>query len=123
MGFDELYATALGRVRYNGAALPVYQPPVPDDPETGRPPDVYLVFNEAQARETLDASNAPGRIDHLVQVHVYTLDPTNLREIMGSARAELRASGIKTMYTGPQMYDDETGYHHLPLYSRYVEKL
>lgn len=123
MSFDEVYYEALSRVTHEGAPVPVYQPPVPDDPELGRPPELYIVFNEAQGRETFDRSNAPGRIDHLVQVHVFTLDPGIMRSVMSSARACLKDAGIKTMYTGPQMYDDDTKYHHLPLYSRYVEKL
>lgn len=121
MEFDELYSRALSGVAYGGQSVPAYQPPVPCDPDTGRPPASYIVFNEVQARGAAWASNEPRRVERLVQVHVYTLDPEAMRPIMREARLALRAAGVKIMYTGPQLYEDDTGYHHLPLYSRYVE--
>ena len=120
--FDQVYFGALSALTYNGTAVPVYQNTAPDQAEDGSALDTYVIFNEAEADYILDRSNLSGRTRHLVQVHAVSIYPEAVRPIMKSARALLRAAGVKPRYCAAMMYEEDTGYWHLPMYTWYVDK-
>ena len=120
--FDQVYYGALSGLTYQTAAVPVYQNTAPDQASDGSTLDTYVIFNEAEADYILDRSNVSGRTRHLVQVHVVSIHPEAVRSIMQAARTALKAVGVKPRYCAAMMYEEDTGYWHLPMYTWYVDK-
>lgn len=123
MTFDQIYEKALRDFAIDGKAVPVYQSNAPDDPESAGAPGLYIIFNEAQCDYICDAANRPRRARHLVQVHAVGRDGSAVRRLMRDIRRNLTLWGIKPMYTTALMYEEDTGWYHLPLYTHYYEML
>lgn len=103
MGYDEHFQAAL-------AALPC---PVSKEPASGGA-ETYAVFNEAQGSFAGYASNTPHRLRHMVQVHIYSRRDDGTHEaLLGQAIRLLRAAGVRVYHFGPDLYEADTGYHHI----------
>ncbi len=97
---------------------PVYKPPADGAQET------YVLIKEALGKFSGHASNAPTRMKHLYQVHVYSkLADGTYRTIMDAAIALLRAARIHVESYGPDDYETETGYHHIAVTCEWAERL
>jgi len=108
MTVKEVFHTALKATPY-----PVTQPPVKGD----KP--VYLAFFEVLAQPTSYASNRPQHIRHTMQVDIYARQQVG-PELDVVVKA-LRAAGIHVDSWGPEDYETDTRWHHLPITCFYTE--
>lgn len=112
MSYDEVFQSALAPLGY-----PVSQQPAGGEHET------YLTFNEVLGGFTAYASNEPHRLRHTVQAHVFSKrDDGAHRDILLAAIRALRRAGVRVYTYGPDMYEDDTGYHHIAATCEWVEK-
>lgn len=112
MSYDEVFQRAL-------SPLPC---PVSHEPAGSRH-DTYAVFNEVLAAFTACASNEPHRLRHTVQVHVYSKRDDGTHEALRKQAVRLlRAAGIRVYNLGPDLYENETGYHHVAATCEWAEK-
>ena len=118
----QVYYSALSGLTHEGEPVPVNQNTAPGDPDTGRAPDTYVTFNQAEEDYVESSSDLPRRTRHLVQVHFVSLRPEAVRPLMKQARTALRAAGIRPRYCAALMHEEDTGYWHLPMYTWYLDK-
>lgn len=112
LSYDELFQAALLPLGY-----PVSQQPAGGQHET------YITFNEVLGSFTGYASNEPHRLTHHVQVHVFTKrDDGTHRDLMGQAVRALRRAGVRVYSVSPDLYETETGYHHVAATCAWAEK-
>ena len=105
MEYDEVFQGAL-------SALPC---PVSKSPAGGNH-ETYVTFNEVLESYTQHASNTPQRILHTVQVHAFSrCEDGTCKSIIRQAIRLLRAAGVRVYNCGPDLYEDETRYHHITL--------
>lgn len=103
MEYDEIFQSAL-------SALPC---PVSKSPAGGSN-ETYVTFNEVLESYTQHASNTPQRILHTVQVHAFSrCEDGTCKSIIRQAIRLLRAAGVRVYNCGPDLYEDETRYHHI----------
>lgn len=93
--------------------------------EISRPPargseQTYVSWFEVDSHTVYQASNDRLRTEYLMQVDIYTRLP--LIEQPDNVRDALRAAGLKIDHSGPEDYEDDTGYHHLPIRCRWARK-
>lgn len=113
MSYDAVFAALL-------AALPC---PVSKMPGGGAH-ETYAVFGEVLATPTHSASNAPRRLRHTVQVHLYSRRDDGTHEtLLREAMRLLRAGGVRVYSYGPELYETETGYHHIGATCEWVEPM
>lgn len=113
MSYDELFQATLLPLGY----------PVSGQPAGGQH-ETYLTFNEVRADFIAHASNEARRLRHTVQVHVFSRrDDGAHRDIMRSAIRALRKAGVRVYSYGPDMYETDTGYHHLAATCEWTEKI
>ena len=86
--------------------------PVTQQPIVGAAP-VYLTFFEVLGQPDAYASNRPQRTIHTMQVDIWGRQPIG-PEFITVAKA-LRAAGIRVASWGPQDYEPDTRWHHLPI--------
>lgn len=97
--------------------------PVSKEPAGGKH-ETYATFNEVLGTFTGYASNQPHRLHHTVQVHVFSkCDDGAHQTIFHQAIAMLRAAGVRVYSYGPDMYETDTGYHHIAATCEWVESL
>ncbi len=103
MEYDELIQGALSPL-----PCPVSKAPAGGSHET------YVTFNEVLESYTRHSSNAPRRILHSIQVHAFSKrDDGTCYTIIRKAIGLLRAAGVRVYSCGPDLYEDNTGYHHI----------
>lgn len=113
MTYDELFQGALSAL-----PCPVSKEPAGGDYET------YAVFNEVLGTFTGHASNQPHRLRHMVQVHVYSkLDDGTHADLFARAVKLLRAAGVRVYSYGPDLYETDTGYHHIAATCEWAERI
>lgn len=93
--------------------------------EISRPPakgseQTYVSWFEVDSHTAYQASGERLRTEYLMQVDVYTKLP--LVEQPDAVRDALRAAGLKIDHSGPEDYEEDTGYHHLPIRCRWARK-
>lgn len=110
MNADQALTRALAACPYPGTQIPV----------EGKGP-IYVSFTEVSGRPTMYASNKPRTVEHMMQVDIWSRMPIS-PEVMVVVKA-LWAGGIMVVDWGPQMYEDDTGWHHMPITCRYNERL
>ncbi len=90
-----------------GLGYPVSQPPGDAGAET------YVIFQEVSGSSYL-AGNAVQRVRHLVQLHAYThSEHDEHRTAFFAALAMLKKAGVRVFSWGPDVYEHETGMHHI----------
>ena len=96
--------------KLNAALSGLY--PVTKKPVTG-PDPCYLTYEEVQGRYTAHASNQAQRITHMIQVDIFS------RQAVGPELTEVRAAlglaGANVVSWGPEQYEPDTRWHHLPI--------
>lgn len=93
--------------------------------EISRPPakgseQTYLSWFEVDSHTARQASNQRLRTEYLMQVDIYTKQP--LIEQPDAVKDALRAAGLKIDHAGPEDYEEDTGYRHLPIRCRWIRK-
>jgi len=97
---------------------PVSKPPADGSQET------YATFNQVLGTYEAHASNTPRRINHMMQVHVFSKkDDGTHRKLFFQAIGLLRTAGVKVRAFGPDDYETKTGYHHIAATCEWVEKI
>ena len=97
--------------------------PVSKEPAGGKH-ETYAVFNEVRGTFTGHASNQPRRLRHMVQVHVFSKrDDGTHQAVFHQAIALLRAAGVRVYSYGPDMYETDTGYHHIAATCEWAERI
>ena len=86
--------------------------------ERSRPPakakaQTYVSWFEVTDSTGFQASNRALRTVYLMQVDIYSKKP--LTDQPDCVKAALRAAGLKIDSAGPEDYEEDTGYHHLPI--------
>ncbi len=89
-----------------GLAPRVGRHPLPDRPDT------YIAWMEVLARP-ISASNAWIRVEHLMQVDLYSQSP--LDELLARTLHSLRRAGCRIDDWGPETYELDTGYRHIAI--------
>lgn len=112
MTYDEHFKTALDPL-----GCPVSKEPAGGQHET------YAAFNEVLGTFTGYASNQPHRLHHMVQIHVYSKRDDGTHEtLFHKAIRLLRVAGVRVYSYGPNLYDNNTGYHHIAATCEWTEK-
>ena len=93
--------------------------------EIGRPPakgseQTHVSWFEVDCHTARKASNQRLRTEYLMQVDIYTRLP--LIDQPDAVKDALRAAGLKIDHAGPEDYEEDTGYHHLPIRCRWIRK-
>lgn len=93
------------------AALEGLAPKVGRHPLDERP-DTYIAWMELLGKP-ICASNAWIRVEHLMQVDLYSKAP--LDELLARTLLRLRQSGCRIDDWGPEIYEQDTGYRHIAI--------
>lgn len=105
------------------AALSPLPCPVGKEPMDGGE-ETYCTFNEVLGTYEAHASNQPRRLNHMMQLHVFSRrDDGTHRELFFRAVELLRAAGVKVRHYGPDDYETDTGYHHIAATCEWSERL
>lgn len=80
-------------------------------------PDTYVSWFEVLAQVSLDASDKPRRIEHMLQVDIYSRGATEA--LTDTVLQLLKAGGFRMASYGPEDYEDDTRYRHMPITVRY----
>lgn len=80
---------------------------------------IYTAWQELLETPVVYASNQVRRLEHLVQVNVYSEQPLTAKELE-KVRHALQSHGIRVSL-GPELYDHELKRHHRPLTCRWQE--
>lgn len=81
--------------------------------------DIYLRWSTVLGSYPLYASNAPRRVSYLMTVDIFSKLP--IGDELAQVQAALVAAGIKPTSWGPQYYETDTRYHHLPITCRWED--
>ena len=76
-------------------------------------PDTYVSWFEVLAQSALDASNSTRRMEHMMQVDIYSRGATDA--LLDTVLRLLRGGGFKVASYGPEDYEDDTRYRHVPI--------
>lgn len=110
---------------YDGFFKAILDPlgyPVSKEPAGGQN-ETYIAFNEALGTFTGYASNKPHRLRHMVQVHVYSKRDDGTHEALFQRAVRLLlAAGVRVYSYGPDLYENNTGYHHIAATCEWTEK-
>ena len=87
----------------------------------GSRPDTYVSWFEVLAETVLDASNRPLRLRHMLQVDIYSKAPTEA--LLETLLRLLKAGGFKIASYGPEDYEEDTRYRHMPVTVRIDTKM
>lgn len=111
MTYDEVMQSALGAL-----GCPVSKEPAGGAHET------YAAFNEVRGTFTGHASNAPHRLHHMVQLHIYSKRDDGTHAVLfREAIRLLREAGVRVYSYGPDDYETDTGYHHIAATCEWTE--
>lgn len=85
--------------------------------------ETYATYQEASGNFTAYASNEPARISHLMQVHIFSraMDGTH-RALLTVAVRALKAAHVRIRGWSGDMYETETGYHHIAVTCEWTER-
>ena len=97
--------------------------PCPVSQTPGQGGESYCVYNLIDGRFRAHASNEPGRVQHMAQVHLFSTkdDGTHL-DLMNQAIGLLKAAGVRVFGWGPDLYEADTLRHHTAITVIFVEK-
>lgn len=113
MDVEQVFMAALSPL-----PCPVSKPP------TGGGHETYVTFNEVLGSFEAFASNEPGRLNHMMQVHAYSKrDDGTHRDRFFEAITLLRMAGVRVRSYGPDDYEIDTGYYHIAATCEWNEKL
>ena len=73
----------------------------------------YVSWFEVSATPTVHASNAAQRIVHVVQVDIYSKPHYHM--LLAEVLLALKGAGLTVSEWGPEDYEEDTGYHHMPI--------
>lgn len=76
-------------------------------------PETYVSWFEVLAETALDASNRPRRMEHMLQVDIYSRGATDT--LLDNVLQLLRGGGFKVASYGPEDYEEDTRYRHVPI--------
>ena len=82
---------------------------------------IYVSFEEISGTVARSASNAPRALIHVMQVDIWSRAAIS-PELYPVLRA-LWAAGITVDSWGPLIYEDDTGWYHMPITCRYNERI
>lgn len=91
----------------DGLCVPLERPPVYTYPDT------YMVWYRTRTDFDVHAGNAPHRMVHRVQLSLFSREP--LDDLLPRVIARIRAAGIPIDHIADEMYEDDTGYRHIPI--------
>ena len=80
-------------------------------------PDTYVSWFEVLAEPALDSSNRLRRMEHMLQVDLYSKAPTE--RLLSRLLTALTAGGFRVASYGPEDYEDDTRYRHTPVTVRF----
>lgn len=83
--------------------------------------DTHVSWFKVMSYPMLDASNRARAVSHMMQVDVYSKRPVD--DLAEAVLDALRTGGFKIASWGPDGYEDDTGYHHVPITVRWSERL
>ena len=83
----------------------------------GARPDTYVSWFEVLAQPALDASDRPRRLAHTLQVDLYSRNPTDT--LLAALLTALRRGGFRIASYGPEDYEDDTRFRHMPVTVRF----
>ncbi len=113
MRWEEHFQSTLSALGY-----PVSQEPA------GAAHETYLTFNLIRTDPTSFSSNQPRRLRHTVQVHIFTTRDDGIhRALLPRVLWALRRAGVHVYQFGPDLYEAETGCHHMPITCEWAEGL
>lgn len=75
-------------------------------------PDTYIAWFEVLATP-VTASNQWIRVRHMMQVDIYSKQP--LDELVAAVLYKLRRAGCQIVDWGPELYESDTRYRHVPI--------
>lgn len=101
------------------AALAETGIPVTQRPVTGTAPQ-YLTFSLTLGRVAAFSGNKPRRVRHLITVDLFSRTPTDSDDAELIVRA-LAADGIRATNWGPEAYETDTRWYHLPFSAELTE--
>lgn len=94
------------RAALEGLAPRAGRHPLPDRPDT------YIAWMELLGKP-ISASNTWIRVEHLMQVDLYSQFP--LDDLLARTLHNLRRAGCRIDDWGPEIYEQDTGYRHIPI--------
>lgn len=94
------------------AALEATGYPVTQKPVQGSGP-VYLCYSLLLSRPEDHSSNGARTLMHMLQVDIFTRQTSGPE--LGDVLRALRAHGIRCGSWGPDDYEQDTGWHHMPI--------
>lgn len=80
-------------------------------------PDTYVAWFEVLAQPALHSANVRRRTGHMLQVDIYSREP--IEALTDTVLGLLEAGGFRVASWGPEEYEDDTRYRHLPITVRY----
>lgn len=97
--------------------------PCPVSQAPGAGGETYCVFNLGDGKFAGHASNKAGRIKQTAQVHLFSKkDDGTHQALMKQAIALLQAAGVRIFDWGPDLYESDTGTHHIAITVVYAYK-
>lgn len=92
--------------------------PVSRSPAAGNV-EQYITFSEVSAAPVLHSSNRMRRIEHVVGIHIYSQE--HYWALLCAVLERLIEADALVDGWGPEDYEEDTGYHHMPINARWAQ--
>lgn len=86
----------------------------------GEQPDTYVAWGEVLCVPAARASNRVTRRVHLMQVDIYSKEPYD--KLLAATLTALKEGGFAVSSYGPEGYEADTRYRHMPITCRWYDK-
>lgn len=80
-------------------------------------PDTYVAWFEVLGTPALHSSGERRRVEHMLQVDIYSQAP--VEALTDTVLGLLKAGGFRVASWGPEDYEADTRYRHVPITVRY----
>lgn len=82
--------------------------------------DTFITYQILNGNEEAFADDEGHAEEWTYRIDVYSRG--DYTELLRNLRAHLRATGFYNIVTGPEMYEDDTGYYHMPVEADYMRE-
>lgn len=82
-------------------------------------PDRFITFQRILSRDTDFSDNDAGAKEHLFRAHIYS--KTDYINLLEQLEDELKSAEFYGISVKAEIYEDDTGYYHVPVEFHYME--
>ena len=81
--------------------------------------DCFIVYQLVVGRETYFSDDENGATEYTYQAHIYS--KTDFFDLLSRMIQAIKAAGFYGVTIDPEVYEQDTGYYHVPVEFKYME--